>query len=206
MSALIFAALLAGQAVATDPPLDDRAAVMTSILNEFAGNQRVPHRRPAGRRICVVPKLTDMPLAGSRQPSPNDAKFDAPIGKPRLPWKADTEEEARERLWWVDPDLPQEQKKAQQAIKDAALHASEKHDDPSLSHRVEQAWLSPNQFTGSDDCPETIELSEPNIALDHAFIWVRIDCGVLCGLGGLFVMRRQDKQWSIVDWRLSFIS
>lgn len=203
---IILAALLAGQLPAPDPSQEDRAAVMSSLLTELAGNQRIPHQRPAGRQICVIPQLADLPLAGQRQPSPGDMKFDAPMGKPRLPWKPDTEEEARARLWWIDPDLPQEEKKQQRAIQDAALLASERPVGKVSPRKIEQAWLRPNQNIKSGECSETIELSEPNIVLGHAFIYVKVDCGALCGLGALYVMRRQDGHWSTVDGRADFIS
>lgn len=205
MKLIALAALLAGFP-AQEMSQDDRVAVATSLLGELAGDQHIPHRRPAGRRICVVRELTEMPLAGQRQPGPGDMKFDAPMGQPRLPWKPDTEKEARDRLWWVDPELPAERQKEQQLIQDAALLASEKPENSEPPKPIDQKWLTSNQVLGKTDCPETITLSEPNIALDYAFIEVSIECGFLCGLNALYVMRRQDGHWSIVDGHIYSIS
>ncbi len=150
--------------------------------------------------------LVPMPLAGQRQPSPGDMKFDAPVGEPRRPWKPDSEEEARDRLWFVQDDLPPEEKRAQIAIQTAALRASERPEATGRAKKVDPAWLSVNETLSSKGCDETISLSEPNIALDHAFINVEVQCGYLCGMRAIYVMRLQDGRWRTVDGRIHGIS
>ncbi|WP_298815118.1 hypothetical protein [uncultured Sphingomonas sp.] len=133
-------------------------------------------------------------------------KFDAPVGEPRRPWKPDSEEEARDRLWFVQDDLPPEEKRAQIAIQTAALRASERPEATGRAKKVDPAWLSVNETLSSKGCDETISLSEPNIALDHAFINVEVQCGYLCGMRAIYVMRLQDGRWRTVDGRIHGIS
>ena len=83
MRVIMAGALL--MANAADPAPDPRAAVMSALLGELAGAQQRPHYRPADRIICVQQTLFPAPLAGQRQPSPGDMKFDAPVGEPRRP-------------------------------------------------------------------------------------------------------------------------
>ena len=203
MRVFMVAALLMG---AADAAPDPRAAVMSALLGELAGAQSRPHFRPAGRRICVARTLSPSPIAGQRQPEPGDMKFDAPVGEPRRPWKPDSEEEARDRLWFVQDDLPPEQKLAQTAIQTAALRASERAPMTGRAKKVAPAWLSANETLSTKDCDETISLSEPDIALDHAFINVEVQCGDLCGMRAMYVMRLQDGHWRTVDGRIDKIS
>ncbi|WP_375270573.1 hypothetical protein [Sphingomonas sp.] len=203
MRVFMMAALLMGAADAAPAP---RAAVMSALLGELAGEQSRPHFRPAGRRICIARTLSPLPLAGQRQPEPGDMKFDAPIGEPRRPWKPDSEEEARDRLWFVRDDLSPEQKQAQTAIQTAALRASEHAQMTGRAEKVDPAWLSANETLSTKGCNETISLSEPDIALDHAFINVKVQCGMLCGMRAMYVMRLQDGRWRTVDGRIHAIS
>lgn len=204
MRVIMAGALL--MANAADPAPDPRAAVMSALLGELAGAQQRPHYRPAGRRICVQQTLFPAPLAGQRQPSPGDMKFDAPVGEPRRPWKPDSEEEARDRLWFVQDDLPPEKKLAQTAIQTAALRASERPEATGPAKKVDPAWLSANETLSTKNCNEMIGLSEPDIALDYAFINVEVQCGILCGMRAMYVMRLQDGHWRTVDGRINGIS
>lgn len=208
MKGWIAAALLVA-AFESAPAADDpeRAQVMTALLHELAGDQRVPHRRDAGRSICVDRELSPAPLAGTRQPPPTDPKFDAPIGQPRRPWRPDTEEEARDRLWWVDPELAEAEKTEARRIQNAALTASLRDPAPAGVRRlVDPRWLAPNQSLDAGECVETQRFSEPDIALDHAFVYVSLDCGGLCGLHALYELRRDGDGWKIVNGRIDLIS
>jgi hypothetical protein len=205
LKSIILAALLAAQST-TPEPSKDRAAVISSLLQELAGEQRIPHRRPAGRPMCVSKDLTQSPLAARRQPDPSDMKFDAPIGKPRLRWKPDTEEEARARLWWIDPEMPSDQKVKQKEIQDAALLVSKRSRTDGSRLNMESTWLAASQKLQTGECPETISLSEPDIAIDYAFINVEVECGALCGLSAMYVMHRQNGRWETVDGRIDLIS
>lgn len=202
MKGILLAGLLLLQPLPTPPnSADERDAVMTALLHELAGEQRRPHHRPAGRPICVDPTLGASPIAGTRQP-PVEKIIS---GQPPNPLPPETEEETRARLWWIDPDVRGEERTHYLGIQNAAFAASA-FAPKSAGARIDLTWLAPNQRIDEGECEESQSFSEPDIALDHAFVRANIQCGALCGMSVTLVMRRDEGKWSIIDGRIHFIS
>lgn len=201
-------AFLAAMSAGVEPaPYPEQASVLRAILAHHAGNLHLPHRLPAGRTICVAPRLTAPPLSGRLDAIRRQAQTHLAQGaEPAAPAPPATiiDEQVRRELWLGNPRGDTAEGKP---VVDAA-YALAATPAPAGPASIDRAWLSGGErLDDSDSCREHLTLSRPAIKGDIAFVEVDHKCGALCGLQATILLRRRgDGDWRVAGGDIHLIS